>query len=77
MAKTEESQIGSEEKRSGRLVGAAETSKELSEWLHQSKTASTWWCDPRPGLGWVEMAVGLPEGPSYPGHSPHRFVQSF
>ena len=24
---------------------------------------------PRPRLGWVEMAVGLPEGPSYPGHS--------
>ena len=22
-------------------------------------------------FGWVEMAVGLPEGPSYPGHSPH------
>ena len=24
-------------------------------------------------LGWVEMAVGLPEGPSYPGHSPFIF----
>ena len=24
-------------------------------------------------LGWVEMAVGLPEGPSYPGHSPSFF----
>ena len=23
----------------------------------------------RSRLGWVEMAVGLPEGPSYPGHS--------
>ena len=22
-------------------------------------------------LGWVEMAVGLPEGPCYPGHPPH------
>ena len=22
-------------------------------------------------LGWVKMAVRLPEGPSYPGHSPH------
>ena len=37
--------------------------------LHQSTAASTWWCGPRPRLGWVEMAVGLPEGPSYPGHS--------
>ena len=24
-------------------------------------------------FGWVEMAVGLPEGPSYPGHSPFIF----
>ena len=24
------------------------------------------------GLGWVEMTVGLPEGPSYPGHSPQQ-----
>ena len=38
--------------------------------LHQSTAASIWWCGPRPCLGWVEMAVGLPEGPSYPGHSP-------
>ena len=38
--------------------------------LHQSTAASTWWCGPRPRLGWVEMAVGFPEGPSYPGHSP-------
>ena len=37
--------------------------------LHQSTAASTWWCGPRPRLGWFEMAVGLPEGPSYPGHS--------
>ena len=28
---------------------------------------------PGPILGWVEMAVGLPEGPSYPGHSPSFF----
>ena len=41
--------------------------------LHQSTAASTWWCGPRPRLGWVEMAVGLPEGPSYPGHSPLFF----
>ena len=41
--------------------------------LHQSTTASTWWCGPQPRLGWVEMAVGLPEGPSYPGHSPLFF----
>ena len=40
---------------------------------HQSTAASTWWCGPRPRLGWVEMAVGLPEGPSYPGHSPFIF----
>ena len=41
--------------------------------LHQSTAASTWWCGPRPRLGWVEMAVGLPESPSYPGHSPFIF----
>ena len=41
--------------------------------LHQSTAASTWWCGPRPRLGWVEMAVGFPEGPSYPGHSPLFF----
>ena len=40
---------------------------------HQSIAASTWWCGPRPRLGRVEMAVGLPEGPSYPGHSPFIF----
>ena len=32
-----------------------------------------WWCGPRPRLGWVKIAVGLPEGPSYPGHSPFIF----
>ena len=37
--------------------------------LHQSKAASTWWCGPQPRLGWVQIAVGFPEGPSYPGHS--------
>ena len=31
--------------------------------------ASTWWCSSRPRLGRVKMAIGLPEGPSYPGHS--------
>ena len=41
--------------------------------LHQSTAASTWWCGPRPCLGWVEMAVGLPDGPSYSGHSPIIF----
>ena len=41
--------------------------------LHQSTAASTWWCGPRPRLGWVKMAVSLPEGPSYPGHSPFIF----
>ena len=35
--------------------------------LHQSTASSTWWCDPRPRFGWVEMVVGLPEGRSYPG----------
>ena len=38
--------------------------------LHQSTAASTWWCKPRPRFAWVEIAVGLSEGPSYPGHSP-------
>ena len=42
--------------------------------LHQSTAASTWWCGPRPRLDWVEMAVGLPEGPSYPGRSPSFFL---
>ena len=41
--------------------------------LHQSTAASTCWCGSRPRLGWVEMAVGFPEGPSYPGHSPFIF----
>ena len=41
--------------------------------LHQSTAASTWWCGPRPQSGWIEMAVGLPEGPSYSGHSPTFF----
>ena len=41
--------------------------------LHQFTAASTWWCGPRPCLGWDEMAVGLPEGPRYPGHSPLFF----
>ena len=42
--------------------------------LHHSTAASTWWCGPLPRLGWVEMAVGLPEGPNYPGHSPSFFL---
>ena len=45
----------------------------MLETLHQSTAVSTWWCGPRPRLGWVEIAVGLPEGPSYPGHSPFIF----
>ena len=40
----------------------------MSHSLHQSTAASTWWCGPRPRLGWVEMAIGLPKGPSYPRH---------
>ena len=34
---------------------------------------STWWYGLRLRLGWVEMAVGLPEGPSYPRHSSSFF----
>ena len=45
----------------------------INDELHQSTAASTWWCGPWPCLGWVEMAVGFPEGPSYPGHSPFIF----
>ena len=39
--------------------------------LHQSTTASRWWCGPQPRFGWVNMSIGLPEGSSYPGHSHH------
>ena len=49
-------------------------SQATNDALHQSRAASTWWCGPRIRLGWVEMAVGLPEGPSYsrapPSHKP-------
>ena len=48
--------------------------KTKQEDLHQSTAASTWWCGPRPRFGWVEMAAGLPEGTSYPGHSLHFFA---
>ena len=47
------------------------TSKVSKIELHQSTAASTWWCGPQSRLGWVKIAVGLPEGPGYPGHSPH------
>ena len=54
--------------------GGYTTSPDLSgALLHQSTAASTWWCSPRPRLGWAEMAVGLPESLSYPGHSPTFF----
>ena len=42
--------------------------------MHQSTATSTSWCGPRPRLGWVKMAVGLSEGPSYPRHSPSFFA---
>ena len=41
--------------------------------LHQPTAASTWWCGPRPRLGWVKMVIGLPESPGYRGHSPSFF----
>ena len=41
--------------------------------LHQLTSGSTWWCYSRPRWGWFKMAVGLPEGPSYPGYSPSFF----
>ena len=41
--------------------------------LHQSTATSSWWYGPRPCLSWVEMAVGLPEGPSYPRALPFIF----
>ena len=31
----------------------------------------TWWCGPQSSLVWIKMAVGFPEGLSYPRHSPH------
>ena len=49
---------------------------ELSE-LHQSTAASTWWCGPRPRLGWVEMAVGLPLGSQLPRALPFIFSLCF
>ena len=53
--------------------GKTTTFRRSSWHCTQWTAASTWWCGPRPRLGWVEMAVGLPEGPSYPGHSPSIF----
>ena len=47
------------------------TCKASKNELHQSTAASTWWCGPRPHWDWVKMTVGLPEGPSCPGHSPY------
>ena len=34
---------------------------------------SMWWRGSRLRLGWVEMAVDLPEDSSYPGHSTRTF----
>ena len=39
---------------------------------HPSTVASTWRCGPEARLGWVEMAVGLSEGPSYPRYFSHK-----
>ena len=41
--------------------------------LRQSTAAPTCWCCPRPRLGLIEMAVGLPKSPSYLGHFPSFF----
>ena len=35
-------------------VDASLTGTSMKVQLHQSTAASTWWCDPRPQLGWVE-----------------------
>ena len=59
--------------RGGTYCSSSWSSRSSFFFLHQSTVPSTWWCGPRPRLGWVEMAVGLPEGPSYPGHSSFIF----
>ena len=52
------------------------TNHQCTNKLHQSTAASMWWCGLQPLLGWVEMAVGLPESASYPGHSPQTIFSS-
>ena len=43
---------------------------------HQSIAASTWLCGLQSCLSWVKMAVGSPEGRSYPGHSLTQIIFS-
>ena len=59
-ARTEQGQIGGGEKRSGRLVGAAETSKEGAEWRRlQRKSLNILGLQKRKsGLSATEKAVG-------------------
>ena len=52
---------------------ASEKSPPRGRRKHQATAASTWWGGPRPHLDLAKMAVGIPEGPSYPGHSPLFF----
>ena len=64
------------------LVSTPESSKyrwqvRQSWQVHQSTAASTWWCGFQLRLGWVKMAVGLPEDPSYPGNSPSSLTYRF
>ena len=54
-----------------RIYSIVYTCKASKIKLHQSTAVSTWWCGPQSRLDWVKKAVGLPKGPSYPGHSPH------
>ena len=59
-----ESQIGAEEKRNGRLVGVAETSKERAEWrrLQRKNLNILGLPKGKSGLGATERAVGKNAG---------------
>ena len=65
----DEKKIKKKMKKSSSIPSYALTANAKASRLHQSTAASTWWRGPRPHLGWVE----IPEGPSYPGHSPLFF----